>query len=174
LALGDIARIRRDQGQADEALQMHQERLRIFEELGDKRHRAVVLGAIARIRRARGQPDEALQMHQERLQVLEELGDLEGKANSLWDIAQIEMKRQDYPGAAQHLSESYAILVRIGRLDGICAVGKVLGRLLCAAGQKEEGLAILERCRAGYQQLHQTERAQSVGAIIEQIQDQPK
>ncbi|NIM17759.1 MAG: CHAT domain-containing protein, partial [Candidatus Aminicenantes bacterium] len=46
IVLGDIARIQVSRGQVEEALKLHQERLEVFDELGDRRSRAVTLGDI--------------------------------------------------------------------------------------------------------------------------------
>jgi len=49
VTLGDIARIRADKGEVDAALQLHQERLGIFEALGDLDGKANTLWAMAEI-----------------------------------------------------------------------------------------------------------------------------
>jgi tetratricopeptide (TPR) repeat protein len=173
VTLGDIARIRAAKGEVDAALQLHQERLGVYEALGDKRERAVTLGDIARIRAAKGEVDAALQLHQERLGIFEALGDLDGKANTLWSIAQIEIQQEKWQEAFNHFSESYAINLKLGRLDGICMVGLDLGQLLCMAGNRDEGLKILTRSRDGFTKLGQTQMAQQTQALMEQISKLP-
>jgi tetratricopeptide (TPR) repeat protein len=173
VTLGDIARIRADKGEVDAALQLHQERLGIFEALGAKRERAVTPGDIARIRADKGEVDAALQLHQEMLGIFEALGDLDGKANMLWSIAQIEVQREKWQEAYDHLAESYAINLKLGRLDGICMVGLSLGQLLCMAGQREQGLAILTRSRDGFLKLGQARMAQQTQALLDRISQSP-
>jgi tetratricopeptide (TPR) repeat protein len=173
VTLGEIARIKRQKGEVDAALQLHQERLGIFEALGAKRERAVTLGDIARIRADKGEVDAALQLHQEMLGIFEALGDLDGKANMLWSIAQIEVQREKWQEAYDHLAESYAINLKLGRLDGICMVGLSLGQLLCMAGQREQGLAILTRSRDGFLKLGQARMAQQTQALLDRISQSP-
>ncbi len=61
----------------------------------------------------------------------------------------------DIQKAFEHLAESYTINMKLGRLDGISSVGLYLGRILCQAGQTEQGLEILERSRRGFERLGQ-------------------
>ncbi|MBK8090927.1 MAG: CHAT domain-containing protein [Verrucomicrobiaceae bacterium] len=167
VTLGDIARIRAAKGEVDAALALHLEMLGIFEGLGDKRERAVTLGDIARIRADKGEVDAALALHQERLGIFEELGDRDGEANALWSIAKIEVEKQEWQAAYEHLAASYAINLQLGRLDGISFVGLDLGRLLCAAGEQQKGLAILERSLAGFQKLGWAREIAYTEAILE-------
>ncbi|MBK8038532.1 MAG: hypothetical protein IPK22_15585 [Verrucomicrobiaceae bacterium] len=153
VTLGDIARIRSAKGEVDAALALHQEEMAVYEGLGDKRSRAVTLGDIARIRSAKGEVDAALALHQERLGIFEGLGDKDGEGNALWSIAKIELEKQAWSAAFEHLAASYAINLQLGRLDGICFVGLDLGRFLCAAGKRAEGLTVLQRSLAGFQKL---------------------
>jgi len=104
------------------------------------------------------------------LAIVEALGDLDGVANTHWSIAQIELQEQHFQQAFERLADSYAINFKLGRLDGICRVGLDFGRLLCAAGRREEGLAVLERSRDGFAQLGQSEHARYVQSIIKEIQ----
>ena len=67
VTLGDIARIRANKGEVDEALKLHLEQVQIFDALGDRRSRAVTLGDIARIRANKGEVDEALKLHYEQI-----------------------------------------------------------------------------------------------------------
>jgi len=170
VALGDIARLLSAKGEVDQALKLHQEQLAIYEALGEKRLRAVTLGDIARLLYDKGEVDQALKLHQEQLAIAEALGDLDGVANTLWSIAQIELHEQHFQQAFERLADSYAIILKLGRLDGICYVGLDFGRLLWAAGRREEGLAVLERSRDGFAKLGRSENTRYVQSIISEIQ----
>jgi tetratricopeptide (TPR) repeat protein len=63
---------------------MHEERLAIFDRLGDVRSRAITLGRIARIYTGKGDYDRALAMYQEALTAFERLGDV--SQESLWSL----------------------------------------------------------------------------------------
>ncbi|MBL9126095.1 MAG: hypothetical protein JNL97_00540 [Verrucomicrobiales bacterium] len=162
----DHARVLVQQGRIEEGLGILEgERTRIVGE----RNRAVLLGDIARIRAAKGEVDEALKLHQERIGIFEGLGDVGEKAHTLWAIAQIEIAREQWQAAFDHLAESYGILQRLGRLDGICVVGWDLGRLLCMAGQKEQGIGVLMRSRDGFVRLGQVPMAKQVEEWIRRM-----
>ncbi len=124
------------------------------------------MGDIARIMVDKGEVDEALKLHQERLGVFDELGDISEKAHTLWGMAQIELKCESYQEAFEHLNESYTLNMKLGRLDGICFVGRDLGRLLCQAGQKEQGMEILTRSRDGFIKLGREQQAGQIEEIM--------
>lgn len=111
----------------------------------------------------------ALELHQERLAVFEELEDRDGIAITLYDPAAIELQQKRLREAAGHLATSYDIFVKIGRLEGICAVGFAFGQLLCAAGHREEGLAILTRPRDGFLKLGKTDMARQTDGLINEF-----
>ncbi|MDM8539507.1 CHAT domain-containing protein, partial [Desulfococcaceae bacterium HSG9] len=79
-ALGRQAGLLQMEGEVDEALKLHQEAMQVYDELGDRRSRAVTLGDIARIMVDKGEVDEALKLHQEEMQVYDELGDRRSRA----------------------------------------------------------------------------------------------
>jgi len=163
--------IRAAKGEVDAALQLHTERLGIFEGLGDKRSRAVTLGDTARIRARKGEVDAALQLHTERLGIFEGLEDQAEIAHTLWSIAQIELQQKQFREAFEHLFKSYEINQKLGRLDGICYVGLDLGQLLCAAGQPEAGRGILTRSREGFRKLGQAEMVNLAQALIDRYSE---
>jgi tetratricopeptide (TPR) repeat protein len=101
-----------------------QERLAIFEALGDKRSRAITLCQIARLLADKGEVDQAPKLHQEKLAICEALGDPDSIAQTLWSIAQIELRQQHFQQAFEHLAASYDINLKLRRLDAICYVGQ--------------------------------------------------
>jgi len=180
VTLGDIARLRANKGEVEEALRLHEEELAVYERLGEVRARAVTLGDIARLRANKGEVEEALRLHEERLETNRQLGDLDGQAAALWDIAQLELSRNDVAKAAPMIVEAYQLCDHIGRLEGICVIGTTLGQLLIADGQREQGLAVLQRSEQGYRQMQRSEQgyrqmqrhrdADQVAALIDQLQ----
>ena len=170
VTLSYIARLLADKGEVDKALKLHQENLVIYEALGDKWARAVTLDDIARLLADKGEVDKALKLHQENLVIYEALGNLEGVANALWSIAKIELRQRHIQQAFEHLAASYDISLKLGRLDAICQVGQDFGQLLCARGDPEKGLAVLERSRDGFVKLARQENARYVESIIDEIQ----
>jgi tetratricopeptide (TPR) repeat protein len=162
----DHARALVEEGRIEKALEFFDQATKLAP---TERDRAVVLGDIARIRADKGEVDAAAASWQEVIGIAGSLGDPDVKANALWSIAQIEVQQQKWQDAYDHLSESYAINLKLGRLDGICFVGLSLGQLLCMAGQREQGLAILTRSRDGFFKLGQARLGQEVEALIQQL-----
>jgi len=120
---------------------------------------------------AKGEADQALKLHQEKLAIAESLGDPDTIANALWSIAKIELHLQAYEQSFEHLAASYDINRKLGRLDAICFVGLDFGRLLCARGDPEKGLAVLERSRDGFVRLSHLGNARYVESIIHEMQN---
>ena len=166
---GDIAGIKVSRGDVDDGLALYQQRLKVFEELGDRRSAAVTLGDIARIKVSRGDVDDALALHQQRLKVFEELGDIDNKAVTLWAMAQIDMQKGDGQAAYDKLAESYQINMQTGREEGIAMVGLDLGRLLAAAGHKKEGMQLLQRSLQSFEKLGWQQYAAQTRELIEKI-----
>jgi tetratricopeptide (TPR) repeat protein len=142
--------------------------------LGEKRARAITLGDIARLLAAKGDVDQALKLHQEKLAIVEALGDPDSIAHTLWSVAQIELRQQHFEQAFEHLAASYDINLKLGRLDAICSVGQDFGQLLCVAGDREKGLAVLERSRDGFVKLGRPENSSYVQSIINEISERAK
>ena len=172
ITLGYIARIRVSKGEVDEALKLHEEMLKVFEELGDTRSRAVTLGDIARIWVDKGEVDEALKLHEERLKVFEELGDKGGRAHALWSIGKIALGRGDGQAAYDALDESYRTNVELGRLEGIIQVGIDFGQLLALGGHPKDAIEVLERSLDGLRRLGRAGLAEQVRGLLDQVRVQ--
>jgi len=170
--LGEIAHIKTDQGDINQALDLHHEALRIFEELGDLRERAVTLGDIARIRLEEGEIETAVRLQGERLAVNRNLGAKDGIAAALFDLANIALAQQAFEEAYRLLNESYPLLLELGRLDGIVFVGATYGQLQLAFGERDAGLVTLERSREGAERLGLTDVARQLAQLLEQVRGQ--
>jgi len=85
-------------------------------------------------------------------------------------IAQIFLARENVEEAAPLIREAYEIVDRTGRLEGVSVIGVLFGQFLIAAGQREQGLAVLRRSVDGFRKLGREERAGQVAGLIEQIE----
>ncbi|WP_050432736.1 tetratricopeptide repeat protein [Chondromyces crocatus] len=168
-----IALILMSTAEIDRALSIFSTQLATFEQLGDIRARAITLGDIARILVKKGDIDKALALHQERLLVFEQLGNPRETAAILWQIARIHLSSHKPQPALETLARAYAIVQRAELLEGISVIGIDMGKLLCATGAHEEGLAILERSRSGFEQLGRTDRAQQTADLIASLRSPP-
>ena len=114
IVLGDIARIKVDKGEVDEALKLHQEELTVYQALGDQRSRAVTLGGIARIKVSKGEVDEALKLHQDRLTMFQALGDQRSRAVTLGDIARIKVSKGEVDEALKLHQDRLTVFQALG------------------------------------------------------------
>lgn len=151
VALGDIARIKRRQGDVDAALELNQEQTQILRALGEKRELAVALGDLARIKRQMGELDAALQLNHERLGLFEQVGDNRSRAVTLGDIAQLREAKGEVDAALELNQERLRIFDAFGdrreralTLRDIASIRAGMGELAAALGLHEEALAILE------------------------------
>ena len=166
VVLGDIARIRADKGEVDAALQLHQERLEIFEALGDKRERAVTLGDIARIRAAKGEVDAALQLHQERLEIFEALGDKRERAVTLGDIARIRAAKGEVDAALQLHQDMMEIFEALGDKRSRAVTLGDIARIRAAKGEVDAALQLHQERLKVYEALgDKRSRAVTLGDI---------
>ena len=164
---GNIADIAYRRGDLDEALRIRREvQLLAFERLGDTRSAAVTWGQIADIAFQRGELDEAAQLRDRQLQASKQVGDLDAVANADWALAQIDLDRENYRAALPRLIESFQINGRLQRPDGIAAVGVLLGQLLLAAGQAEDGRQVLEISLAAATKIGWTDTIQEINGLL--------
>ena len=96
LTMGQIADILREQGELEEALQIHEAQLPIFAKCGDHRARAITLDQIADIRAEQNNLEEALRIHEAQIQVFEQLGDSRFRALALGRIADIRQAQGEF------------------------------------------------------------------------------
>jgi hypothetical protein len=175
VTLGDIARIKVSRGDVDGALALHEERLGVYERLGDTRSRAVTLGDIARIKVSRGDVDGALALHEERLGVHEAMGDQDGIASANFDIGQILVGRiaeasapreEDVERAFRTLARAWQILNEIRRVDGVLACGSVFGQFLLMGGDAVRAVDVLSAAREAAGVLQQQDAIAAIDRLV--------
>jgi len=142
IVLGDIARIRVSKGEVDEALELHNEELIVYERLGDARSRAVTLGDIARIRVSKGEVDEALELHNERLAVFDKLGDARSRAVTLGDIARIRVSKGEVDEALELHNERLAVFDKLGDARSRAVTLGDIARIRVSKGEVDEALEL--------------------------------
>ncbi|NMQ20210.1 tetratricopeptide repeat protein [Candidatus Competibacter phosphatis] len=89
VTLGDIARIKVDKGEVDEALKLHQEELTVYQALGDVVGNAHVLWSIAQIEMQKEDYPNAFPHLQESYAILLKLGRLDGIIYVGLDLGQL-------------------------------------------------------------------------------------
>ena len=117
-AFASLARILLARGKMEEASELLHGSVARFEELEDRRERAVILGDIARVLLFQGNVDSALALSQERLTVFEELGEDHERAIALGDLAQISYSQGNVDEALALHQKRLAIFEELADQDG--------------------------------------------------------
>ncbi|MFY9826753.1 MAG: CHAT domain-containing protein [Thermoanaerobaculia bacterium] len=144
VTLGDIARLRSQTGDVAGALKLHEERLRIFEQLGDLRSRAVTLGDIARLRSQAGDAAGSLKLLEEMIRIFEQLGDVRSRAVTLGDIARLRSQAGDLAGTLKLHEERLHFFDQLGDVRERAVTMGDIARLRSQAGDVAGALKLYE------------------------------
>jgi tetratricopeptide (TPR) repeat protein len=144
LVLGEVARLRAQSGDVAGALKLHEERLGIFESLGDVQSRAVTLGDVARLRAQSGDVAGALKLHEEELRVYESLGDVRLRAVTLGDVARLRAQSGDVAGALKLHEERLGIFESLGDVRSRAVTLGDVARLRAQSGDVAGALKLHE------------------------------
>jgi tetratricopeptide (TPR) repeat protein len=128
----------------DKAMACSENSLRIAEDLGVLRGKAIFLNAIGRIHDAQGNYREALKRYEEALQIAEQLRDLSGKATFLNNIGRIHDAQGNYPEALKLYKEALQIDEQLGDLSGKATSLNNIGSIYKAQGNYPEALKLYE------------------------------
>jgi hypothetical protein len=131
--------------------------------------RAVTLGEVARLRAQAGDVAGARELQVERLAVNRGLGDLDGIGAAQYDLALLDLEEGQVDSARTRLAEAWEIFQRIRRADFIAIAGKLYGRLLAEAGEREAAVAVLRESRAAYQLLGREDQCREVEAALARL-----
>ena len=143
VTLGDIARIRANKGEVDEALKLHSEAMQTYDALGDRRSRAVTLGDIARIRANKGEVDEALKLPPRgRCKSSTPSATAAPRAVTLGDIARIRADKGEVDEALKLHLEQVQIFDALGdRRSRAVTLGDI-ARIRANKGEVDEALKL--------------------------------
>ncbi|MEZ5600616.1 MAG: hypothetical protein R3F36_06290 [Candidatus Competibacteraceae bacterium] len=124
---------------------MHQDRLTVFQALGDQRERAVTLGDIARIKGFQGRGGRGAEAASRRANGLPSPGDQRSRAVTLGDIARIKVSKGEVDEALKLHQEMLTVFQALGDVVGNA---HVLWSIAQIEMQKKEITRVLFR-RAG-------------------------
>jgi len=112
--------------------------------------------------------ENALKLHEEELTDYESIGDVDSKAITLWEIAQIDWQQGRHQPAFDKLSESFALLMQLGRVEGLGAVGAMLGQILLASGDRENGGKVLGIAIQSLRKMGRDDDARQLQELLDQ------
>ncbi|MCB9549623.1 MAG: tetratricopeptide repeat protein [Myxococcales bacterium] len=142
--LGVLAQLHVNRGEPEAALTLHEERLRIYQDLGAVRELAMTWTRMARIYAARGDLENAQALHYRALAVFDEQGAEVDKAVALGDIARIKAARGDDEGALRMHRQRMQTLSDLGAEQGLAIAMGDVARILAARNQLDEALRLHE------------------------------
>lgn len=151
--LGDIARIRAEQGDVDFALEVHEAALKVHEERGDRSERAGTLSDIARLLATKGEIDAALALHKEVLEIAEKVGDQRARAVSLSDIAHLLADQGKVDAALDLHKEALEINEELGDRRARAITLNDIAHLRAATGEGDVALALHREALKIYEEL---------------------
>ena len=147
-ALGEAARLRAEADDIEGALALHEERLGVLDELGDRPERAAALDDIAQLRARAGDIEGALALHEERIRTFEQLGDQLSRAVALTDAADMRWESKEREGVIEAYQEALDVVRSFDDPGMTCQLLLYLASYQVAFGARAEGVSSLKEALA--------------------------
>jgi tetratricopeptide (TPR) repeat protein/GTPase SAR1 family protein len=154
-------------GDYEQALNLYQNALAGYREIGDKSGEGTTLNNISQIFKARGDYETALKYLEQSLKIRQEIGDKSGYATTLHNMAAIALQNENIEKFIQYDMEAYQTALEINNAFLIYRVGADLGFFLCQSDLQEQGLEMLRRSLA----IGKAAKFPDVGEIEEMLKE---
>ncbi len=138
---------------ADQAQQLFEESLSIFQHLGARRDMALPLHGLGYMKHIRGEYAEAEAHFGQSLDLYREYGDLWGMAVTLGNLCLVSRRRGAFTEAKAQCQESLEIRREIGDRQGVAAALNNLGLVHCTLGEYAQAQEVLYAALAICQEL---------------------
>ncbi len=146
--LNNLSQIYGARGDYGKALEYLEKSLAIRREIGDRAGEGTTLNNLSGIYRAGGDYGKALEYLEKSLAITREIGDRAGEGTTSHNIAHIHWQNQSLQAAVENFLHALQIAREINYAELIFAASRDLGSLLCQAGQKQQGLPLLQQALA--------------------------
>jgi predicted solute-binding protein len=113
-------------GEVDAALALHEERIQVFEELGDRRSRAVTLWDLSKIAEKKGDSEKTFQYTEESYKILYQSGDAGGLSIIGEKYGRMLCERGDKKNGLAVLHLSKAVYEKLGSPGNATAVANLI------------------------------------------------
>lgn len=150
-ASGQLALLRRDQGDLDAAVSLLQDQRRLLDEVGTDWQRAGAALNLANVLIVKREADEAAPLLEQSLAVYETLGDPRGIASATSALGVLAQHRGDLPECLRLQQQALAALRELGDrqkigqlLHNVAAAARNVGDLATARTHYEEAIPVLE------------------------------
>ncbi|MCK4475700.1 MAG: tetratricopeptide repeat protein [Methanophagales archaeon] len=143
--LGELGGISYYSGELDEALEYHEEALKLDEELGIKEGIAANLGSIGIVYRGKGELEKALEYHEMALNLFRELGLKEGIALARGSIGIVYGIKGDFDKALEYFEKALKLHEELRSKNGIATQLGNIGIVYRTKGELGKALEYFER-----------------------------
>ena len=147
-ALGGAGTLADQQSDIQRAQELHEESLRLYQELGDQEGVARALNGLGTTMESRLDPLRAQPLHEESLRLFRALGDKAGAAGTLTSLGHLARERGDYREAAGSFQEALALQRAMGDAWGAALTLSFIGWTAWEQGDHDRAPALLEESLA--------------------------
>ncbi|HYY99820.1 MAG TPA: tetratricopeptide repeat protein [Pyrinomonadaceae bacterium] len=134
----DVATVRRNRGEHEEAERIYNKALKIFSRLGNDLRVAVCLDRLGKIAQTQGRTEEAHRLYLESLSISKRLGVEKSVARTLSNVGKLAQEQKDYDEAFRCYRESLEITRRLPDPQGIAITLRQLGLIAKSKGELSE------------------------------------
>ncbi|MFP5318540.1 MAG: ATP-binding protein [Acidimicrobiia bacterium] len=125
----------------------------LYDQLGDRRGRAMALNGLGVVRRRRGDPEGAVELWGEAAGLLRAVGDGFTETLALGNLARAAEDAGRYQEARRWNGIRRRVQITLGDARGLAATTAALGRLAHKSGDRSEALALFSDALAGFHRL---------------------
>ncbi len=151
--LHQMASIYANQGQVEQAIDLYQQSLAIYEQVGYDQGKATTLHSMAIVYANQGQAKQAIDLYQQSLAIKEQIGNVQGKAATFHCMAVIYANQGQVEQAIDLYQQSLAITEQIGDVQTKAATLHCLAMIYANQGQVEQAIDLYQQSLAINEQI---------------------
>ncbi len=152
-ALYGAGNLARQQGDYARAVELHEQSIALWQQLGDKQGVARSLDILGEIARNKGDYPRAVALHEESLALRRQIGDSSGIADTLSRLGRVAIEEGDYWHATAHYEESLRIWRETGDELGMALAINNLGLVAYRQSDLAHALTLHTESLALYREL---------------------
>lgn len=148
LVISNIGGIYFSKGDYESSLAYYEKSLGIRREIGDKKGEGANLSNIASLYHTRQDHEAALAYFEKSVEIRQEIGDKRGEGMDLHNMAMVEVAKEDSDirKVIEYEHSAWELAMETGNTELQYTVGHLFGHILCAMGQKDDGIAVIKQC----------------------------
>ncbi|MEW6687292.1 MAG: tetratricopeptide repeat protein, partial [Candidatus Edwardsbacteria bacterium] len=144
-AFNNLGMIFLDKGDYDKAVELYQKRLKISEEIGDKRGIGIASNNLGIVYHDKGDYDKAVEYYQKYLKISEEIGDKQSIGIASGNLGIVYYDKGDYDKAVELYQKGLKICEEIGNKRGIGRASNNLGIVYHYKGDYDKAVELYQK-----------------------------